>query len=98
MSEGQRERLAHVCLEHGVTRLSLFGSRTRGTETPVSDLDLLVEFEPGRTPGFFGLAGLAQTLSRVSGNLEVDLHTPRGLSRHFRAEVVESAEVLYAAQ
>lgn len=97
ITENQRERLAAICKDHGVATLAVFGSRARGAERTDSDLDLLVEFLPNRAPGFFGLGELAQKLSEVLGGLAVDLRTPRDLSRHFRDEVVQNADVLYAA-
>lgn len=93
----QSKALVRVCGEHGVARLAVFGSRSRGEASATSDLDLLVEFAPGRSPGLFGLARLAEALSAVFDGLPVDLRTPRDLSRHFRDEVTRTAEVLYAA-
>lgn len=97
LSESQREVVRAICAERGVARLAVFGSRASGESRPDSDLDLLVEFAPGRAPGFFGLAELAGLLSEALGGLPVDLRTPRDLSRHFRDEVLQTAEVLYAA-
>lgn len=78
-----------------IVRLSLFGSRLENRSNPASDVDLLVEFELGRTPGLFGIAEMEAELSRLMG-LRVDLRTARDLSRHFREHVVRSAEVQYA--
>ena len=52
---------------HGIRRLALFGSLLRGEETPASDVDLLVEFEEGRTPGLLGLAELGWSSARCWG-------------------------------
>ena len=46
------ERLADFCRRHHVARLSLFGSVLRDDFMPESDVDMLVEFETGRTPGW----------------------------------------------
>jgi len=81
---------------HGIRRLALFGSVLRGEETPASDVDLLVEFEEGRTPGLLGLAELGLELGAVLGR-EVELRTYEDLSRYFRDEVRARARVLYAA-
>ena len=97
LSEAQRQRIRSICSEHGVARLAVFGSRARGEAGENSDLDLLVEFAPGKTPGFFGLAALADSLSEALGGLRVDLRTPRDLSHLFRDEVIQSAVNLYAA-
>jgi len=89
--------LAALCERYRIRRLSLFGSRLKGAARPDSDVDLLVEFEPGATPGLIRLAGIARELSALLGGREVDLRTPGDLSRYFRDEVVRAAEVQYAA-
>jgi hypothetical protein len=89
--------LAHVCREHQIRRLSLFGSALKGTAGPDSDVDLLVEFEPGATPGYLGMAAIEHELSELLGGQRVDLRTPEELSRYFRDQVLAEAEVQYAA-
>ena len=91
------ERLAELCRAHAVRKLSVFGSALKGTARADSDLDLLVEFEEGRAPGLIGLASMADELSGLLG-AQVDLRTPRDLSRHFRDEVVRTAQPLYVAR
>ena len=61
-----------------------------------SDIDLLVEFEPGREPGLLGLAAMEAELTRLLGGKKVDLRTAQDLSRHIRDHVVSTAEVQYA--
>mgnify|MGYP003622339951 CR=1 FL=1 len=89
------ERVAALCRANGVHRLALFGSALRDDFRPESDLDLLVEFEPGRRVGL-AFIRLQDELSRLLGRT-VDLHTPAGLSRYFRAAVLSEAETLYVA-
>jgi hypothetical protein len=89
--------LAALCRRHHIRRLSLFGSVLKGTDQPDSDVDLLVEFEPGRAPGLIALAGIELELSDLLGGRKVDLRAPRDLSRLFRDEVVRTAEVQFAA-
>ncbi len=89
--------LARFCRAHGIRRLSLFGSQLKGTARPDSDVDLLVEFEPGRTPGLLGISAMEIELSNLLGGRKVDLRTAADLSRWFRDEVSRSAEVQYAA-
>ena len=91
-----RGRLAAICRRHRVKRLGVFGSAARGDATESSDVDLLVEFEPGKAPGLLGLAGIEAELSALLGGRPVDLRTAQDLSRHFRDEVARSAEVQYA--
>jgi uncharacterized protein len=89
--------LAQFCRLNGIRRLSLFGSRLKGTATANSDIDLLVEFEDGRVPGVMALSGMEIELSEMLDGKKVDLRTPKDLSRHFRNEVVQGALLQYAA-
>jgi predicted nucleotidyltransferase len=90
-----KDRLAAFCQNHHIAKLSLFGSVLRKDFSPDSDVDVLVEFEEGHTPGFFGLAKMEEELSKLVGR-KVDLRTPQDLSRYFRDEVTGSAAVQYA--
>ena len=90
------EFVAEFCQRHRVQRLSLFGSVLTDRFRPESDIDFLIEFEPEDTPGFFALARMQFELEAVVGK-PVDLRTPKDLSRHFREEVLRSAEVQYSA-
>jgi predicted nucleotidyltransferase len=87
--------IAEFCGQHHVRRLALFGSILRTDFGPESDIDVLVEFKPGHTPGF-GFIGLQDELSRLLGR-KVDLNTPQSLSAYFRDKVLAEAEVIYAA-
>jgi predicted nucleotidyltransferase len=89
--------LAALCRRHHIRRLSLFGSTLKGTARPDSDIDLLVEFEPGKVPGYLGMARIESQLSQLVGGRKVDLRTANELSRYFRDEVVGAAEVQYAS-
>ena len=89
--------IADFCRRHHIQRLALFGSGVSDEFGPDSDVDMLVDFEPGHVPGLISLAGLEIQLSQIVGGRKVDLRTPQDLSRHFRQKVVEHAEVLYAA-
>jgi uncharacterized protein len=90
-----KDRLASFCRSNRIMKLSLFGSVLREDFSPDSDVDVLVEFEEGHTPGFFGLAKMEEELSKLVGR-KVDLRTPQDLSRYFRDEVTGSAAVQYA--
>ena len=89
------DEIAEFCKRNHIRRLALFGSALRDDFTPESDVDVLVEFEPGHVPGFIKLAGMEIELSSVLGR-KVDMRTPEDLSPYFREEVVNSAEVQYA--
>ena len=89
--------IASFCKRHHIRRLALFGSALRPDFKPDSDVDVLVEFEPGHTPGFFKLFDMEEELSVMVGGRKVDLRTPKDLSRHFRDRVLAAATVQYAA-
>ena len=88
--------IADFCQRHHIRKLALFGSVLRDDFRPDSDIDVLVEFEPGHVPGFIRLAGIELELSELLGGRKVDMNTPMGLSPYFRGEVLAEAEVCYA--
>ena len=88
--------LTRFCDRHHIRRLALFGSQIKGSARPGSDVDLLVDFEPGRKPGLLAMAAMEAELSDLLGGQPVDLRTPQDLSRYFRDEVLDTAEVQYA--
>ncbi|HEX5279699.1 MAG TPA: nucleotidyltransferase family protein [Micropepsaceae bacterium] len=89
--------LASLCRRYAIRRLSLFGSTLKGTNRPDSDIDLLVEFEPGATPSLLTMAHIELELSSLMGGRKIDLRTAGDLSRYFRDEVVRTAEPQYDA-
>ncbi|HET8626297.1 MAG TPA: nucleotidyltransferase family protein [Thermomicrobiales bacterium] len=91
-----RAAIADFCRRHHIRKLAFFGSVLRDDFRPDSDVDVLVEFEPGHTPGYFNLVDMEDELSTLLGGRKVDLRTAKELSRYFRDEVVASAEVQYA--
>lgn len=92
----QSPEVRKFCESHRIRRLALFGSQARGTAGPHSDVDLLVDFEAGYVPGLLGMAALEEELSALLGGQKVDLRTAAELSRHFRDEVVRTAQTQYA--
>ena len=90
------EQLAEFCRKHHIQRLALFGSVLRDDFEPSSVVDVLVEFDPNHLPGLIGLSGMELELGELIGR-KVDLRTPQDLSRYFRQEVIDSAEVRYVA-
>jgi hypothetical protein len=87
--------LESLCRSHHVRRLSAFGSVLRSDFSPASDVDLLVEFQPGRTPGL-AFFRLEEELSELFGR-RVDLNTQASLSPYFRDRVLYAARDLYVA-
>lgn len=90
-----RRALEAFCRRHRVRRLAFFGSVLRDDFTPASDVDVLVEFEPGHVPGLAFFA-MERELSGILGR-KVDLNTPGFLSRFFRDQVLAEAETQYVA-
>jgi len=90
------DRLAEFCRRSHIRRLSLFGSILGEEFGPDSDVDMLVEFEPGVVVSLLDMARMEIELTGMVGR-KVDLRTPKELSRYFRARVLASAEVQYAA-
>ena len=91
------DRIAGFCRRHHIRRLSLFGSALRDDFGPNSDIDVLVEFEIGKTPSFFKLFDMEDELSALLDGRKVDLRTPEDLGRYFRQRVLSEAVVQYAA-
>ena len=89
------DQIAAFCRRRHIRRLALFGSVLRDDFTPESDVDVLVEFEPGRKVGL-EFVTIADELETILGR-KVDLHTPASLSQYFRDEVLAEAEVHYVA-
>lgn len=90
-----REEIAEFCRRNRVRRLALFGSVIRDDFTPQSDVDVLVEFEPGYAAGFAFFDMRYELIDLL--HREVDLHTPASLSPYFRQEVLDEAEEIYVS-
>ena len=89
---------SEMCIRdrYGVVRAGLFGSVARGEVKKRSDIDILVEFEPGKCPSFFRLFDMENELSAILGGRKVDIRTPEDLSRYFKDKVLATAVVQYA--
>jgi predicted nucleotidyltransferase len=89
-----RDELTAFCRRRAIKSLALFGSILRDDFRPDSDIDILVEFQPGKTPGFFTIAEMEAELSVMFQNRKIDLRTPQDLSHYFRDRVLHEAVVL----
>lgn len=94
--EVDRSSLTELCRRYGIKELSLFGSAVRGEMRPESDLDVMVEFEPGVRTGLIKFESLVEELESLAGR-RVDLVTKRGLKPWVRPQVLKDARVIYAA-
>lgn len=90
------DAIAEFCRRNRIRRLSLFGSVLRADFGPTSDVDVLVELEPGHRVGLVGLARMQRELGGIVGR-PVDLRTPNDLSPRFRDAVLKTALLQYAA-
>lgn len=79
-----------------IRSVALFGSHVRGTARDDSDIDVLIDFAPDATIGFFEFIEIQEQLSEALGR-NVDLLTPEALSKYFRDEVLKEAEPVYGA-
>jgi predicted nucleotidyltransferase len=91
--EVDRERVAEFCRRHHIRRLALFGSVLRDDFGPESDIDALVEFEPGTYVGFT-IIDIEDELSQILGR-KVDLVREKYLNRRIRDRVLASVEQVY---
>ena len=91
-----RQAVASLCRQYHIRRLALFGSVLRDDFGSDSDVDVLVEFEPGQGPGYLGLAAIEDELSALLGGRQVDLVTSKALNWRMRDRVLAEAEVQYA--
>ena len=90
-----RERVAALCRRHHIRRLALFGSVLTDDFRPDSDIDVLVDFEPGEVVGF-RIFDIEDELSQILGGHRVDLVREKYLNRRLRDRVLRSAETQYA--
>jgi predicted nucleotidyltransferase len=91
------DAVSAFCRRHRIRRLAVFGSVLRDDFGPESDVDLLVDFEPGSTPGLLRIAAMERALSNLFAGREVELRTMGDLSRYFRDEVRAEAVPVYDA-
>jgi len=88
-----QDKIAEFCRKHHIKKLALFGSVLRDDFQPESDVDVLVEFEPGHIPGL-AFFSMQEELAEILGK-KVDLNTPQCLSKYYRDEVLAEAEVQF---
>ena len=87
----KRNDVLLIAKKHGATNIRIFGSVARGEADEKSDIDFLVDMEPGRS--LFDLGGLLMDLRELLG-MEVDVVTERGLKQRIRERILREAIVL----
>ena len=93
LTPAQQRALETFCKTHGVKRLAFFGSVTNDQFHAESDVDVLLEFRPGRTPGF-AFFGLKDELKAILGR-SVDMTTPGGVHPLIQEGVLKNAQTYY---
>ncbi|MCC7007580.1 MAG: nucleotidyltransferase family protein [Acidobacteria bacterium] len=91
-----RGAVTAFCQRHRIARLALFGSALRDDFGLHSDVDVLVEFQPGHVPGL-NFVSMERELSALFQGRRVDLVTPKFLNQRIREQVLREAETLYVA-
>ena len=91
----RKQALEAFCRRRHIAKLSFFGSVLREDFGPESDVDALVEFAPGHTPGL-EIVDIEEELSALLGGRRVDMVNPKYLNRRVAPRVLASAEVQYA--
>ncbi len=87
------QEIESFCQRNYINKLALFGSVLRDDFTDSSDVDILVEFQPGKTPGW-DIVLMQDELSNIIER-DVDLRTPAELSSYIRDIVMSEAKVIY---
>jgi predicted nucleotidyltransferase len=93
-----RAKLAALCRKYHVRRLGLFGSAARGELAPESDVDLLIEFEPGKAPSLWAEPEMREAFGALFGGRRVDLVPPQVMENPYRRKsILRDLRVLYEA-
>jgi len=90
-----QNQLAEFCRRRHIRMLAFFGSVLRDDFGPASDVDVLVEFETGHTPGL-AFIDIQEELSTLLGGRQVDLVTPKFLNDRIKDRVMKEARIAYA--
>jgi len=86
--KSRREEILNLARRHGAYNVRIFGSVARGEDDPASDVDFLVNMEPGRS--LLDLGGLWHDLHQLLGG-KVDVVTEAGLRARIRERVLQEA-------
>ena len=89
------EEIKKFCQTNHITKMSLFGEVVRGKDSPDTEVDVLVEFDPDHIPGLLRFAGMQNQLSDMIGGREVELRTKGFLCRYTRDKVLAEAVPIY---
>jgi uncharacterized protein len=96
--EISKEKIAQFCQRWHILKLSFFGSVLRDDFHPDSDIDVLIESQPAHVPGFLKLHQIQTELSKLLGDRQIDLVTPKSLNHRIRDRILAEAEVYYVSE
>ena len=88
------DEMVAFCRRHHIRKLAFFGSVLREDFRPDSDIDVLVEFEPGHAVGL-SIFDIEEELSRLLGGRKVDMVNPKYLNHRLKDHILASAEVQF---
>lgn len=91
-----KEKLENICQQYDVQKLHFFGSVVHGDFSNSSDIDILVEFLPGKKPSLLGLGRMQQDLEGIFKR-EVDLKTPGFFKKENLNSILEESRLQYEA-
>ena len=97
LTQVSADKIREYCASQPIKRLSVFGSAARNELTPESDIDLLIEYLPDARISYFDMGRQVLAFTDITGR-QVDLCTPKSISRYFRQNVLESAIPIYAKE
>ncbi len=93
-----QQEIAAFCKRRHIRKLSLFGSILHEGFDAQSDIDVLVDFIPQHTPGFFTLWEIEKELSAILSNRKIDLVTIGFINPLIKEDMLEQAQLVYAQE
>lgn len=91
------DKIKKILMKNGVAFAAIFGSHAKGTATPKSDVDILIEYKPGETPGYFKFFDLEEEIQRILQK-DVDLLTVNELNPYIKPEIMQTMQIFYDAR
>lgn len=92
LSEEIKKKIISILVKYGIKKILIFGSYARNEATPISDLDLIVEFPEGTS--LIDHIGIEFELSEAL-NMKIDLLSQNGISPYIKDQIMKEAVVIY---